>query len=52
MNKYQITYDMCGRACVFTCNAESDGEAVELFDEFAERCDEYVELLSVVEVKK
>jgi hypothetical protein len=50
MNTYNITYEYLGRACLFVCKAESDGEAQELFEQFAERHDEFLEILSVKEV--
>lgn len=51
MSKFNITYDRNGRACLFKCTAESEGEAQELFDQFADGCDDYLEILSIKEVE-
>jgi hypothetical protein len=51
MSRYQIAYDRCGRVCVFVCGAESEGEAVKLFYEFTDSCDDCCEFISIVEVK-
>lgn len=50
MNHYKITYDLCGGAMLFECQAESEGEAVEQFDAFIERLEDYAEMISIVEV--
>lgn len=52
MNHYKITYDLCGGAMLFECLAESEGEAIEKFDAFTDRLDDYAELISIVEVAK
>lgn len=50
MNTYKISFsiDGIGRAKNFT--AESDGEAIELFEEWAEGFDHEIEFLSIKEV--
>lgn len=51
MSYYRITYDMCGRPYFRTYRAESEGEALELFDLWADGLDEYVGVLSIVEIE-
>ena len=51
MSTYNITYECLGRACLFVCKAESDGEAQEHFEQFADQIDEFVEILSIKEVE-
>lgn len=47
---FRITYawNDCGRSKTY--RAESEGEAIELFEEWADRQDADVELLTIVEV--
>lgn len=51
MSTYNITYDRNGMARLFTCKAESEGEAQDIFENFADGCDDYLEILSIKEVE-
>lgn len=51
MNKYIVRYDYLGLPCQKIYTAESAGEAVEMFELWAEGLAEYAELLSVAEYK-
>lgn len=49
--EYKITYTLgdSAQARLYKCNAESEGDACERFDEFADGLDDFVEFVSCVE---
>lgn len=51
MNKYKVIYSTeSGFNRAFNCNAESDGEAAEIFEDWALQFDEYLLIEEVKEV--
>ncbi len=54
MSKFKFTfvYGDSNRARMKVVTAESEGEAVELFDEWAYGLDDFVDVISVVEVSE
>ncbi len=54
MSKFKFTfvYGDSNRARMKVVTAESEGEAVELFDEWADGLDDFVDVISVVEVSE
>lgn len=50
MATYKLTFDLKGTVHSTTVQAESEGEAGELFDTWADGLDDYAELLLIEEV--
>ena len=51
MAKFRITYALeSGAARSKTIEAESEGEALEQFDDFADNCNQCLEFVGIVEV--
>lgn len=53
MSLFKITYVVgdSQRARLVECEAESDGEATEWFEDFAQRFDDGADIIGVVEVE-
>ena len=49
MNNYKVSYTINGMGRAKNFRAESEGEAVEMFEEWAERFDGEAEFLSIKE---
>ena len=53
MNKYKVIYTTeSGYTKVFNCSAESDGEAAEIFEDWSQQFDQWLEIEEVKEVVK
>lgn len=51
--EYVITYTRgeSQRALAFEVSAESEGEAIEIFDDYTDRLDDFIEFVSIREVE-
>jgi hypothetical protein len=51
VSKYKVIYTTeFGYTKAFTCNAESDGEAAEIFEDWSQQFDEYLLIEEINEV--
>jgi len=51
MGTFRISYALeSGAARSKTIEAESDGEALEMFDDFADNCGQFIEFIGIAEL--